>query len=63
MVMNKVEHQADCALWTPWGPQFPDASNPAPAKRRASFPRIKTTRLADSLERERADKPECAYEP
>ncbi len=61
----KVEHAADCTLWTPWGPQVTEASSPKLASLRRTLRRMKSKPLAEPREREqlRLEKPECSYEP
>lgn len=61
----KLEHAADCTLWTPWGPQITEAANPRLASLRRRLRRIKSKPEAKQREPDELlrDKPECSYEP
>lgn len=64
--MKKMEHTADCTLWTPWGPQFTEVASPKIATLRRTLRRMKSVSPGHD-KREREDigsgKPECSYEP
>lgn len=61
----KVEHAADCTLWTPWGPQITEATSPRLASLRRTLHRLKAKPATERREKDdlRLEKPECSYEP
>lgn len=64
--MKKMEHTADCTLWTPWGPQFTEVASPKIASLRRTLRQMKTAKpLRDKRERDDigSGRPECSYEP
>lgn len=61
----KITNAGTCTLWTPWGPQVTNSTDPKLASIRRTLRRLKANKAEDRKgPREKMSlMPECVYEP